>query len=616
VGLPLLLLLAAEGALRVLGYGENRAYIVKDEIQGREVYRDNPDFFGLFFPPALRPAQLPFVVERKKPPGEIRVVLLGGSAAMGIPDAAYGMAPMLEEMLRRRHPGSHIRVLNLANTAINSFVVQEIAHQAMVLDPDVVVVYLGNNEVVGPYGAGTVFTGITPSRSIIRASIALRKTRVGQLLRSLMSGGRSSKGPSEWKGMEMFVHQEVTADDPNLERVYSNFRANLEDICQTAHSHGVPVVLSTVGTNRRNCAPFASTSLDAVDSTLTQAEDQRNAGDFAAARSLVETALSQAPDCADAHYRLGRLSLALGDTARGRQELDAARDLDILRFRADSKIEKVIDDVAAESATQQVRYVDAADTLDAASPFGVSGWEYFLEHVHLDWFGNYRVARAFLPAVEAGLAEQAPSGYDPQPSASPEQISSSALAQSLAYTLWTRTQLIGQILTMQKRPPFTAQSDHQEQLGRLQAQLERATATMEEKTPEDYWPVYEQSMRSHPEEWIREFQAARFLSAAMGDVDGAAKLWMDITRRVPHFAPAWNKLAQGALAQGRKNDARTYLERSLEINPNQPDMLWNLANLLAQIHDFDAARNAVNALLRLVPDHAAAQKLRRNLEAP
>ena len=47
-------------------------------------------------------------------------------------------------------------------------------------------------------------------------------------------------------------------DDPARLRAYANFRGNLEDILQTAHRTGVPVVLSTVAVNLKDCAPFAS----------------------------------------------------------------------------------------------------------------------------------------------------------------------------------------------------------------------------------------------------------------------------------------------------------------------------------------------------------------------
>ena len=88
-------------------------------------------------------------------------------------------------------------------TAINSHVVLEIARDCAAHQPDLFVVYMGNNEVIGPYGPGTVFQQWSPSRKLIRANVWLKSTRVGQLLgdaielpafRQRVSGGVAGHG--------------------------------------------------------------------------------------------------------------------------------------------------------------------------------------------------------------------------------------------------------------------------------------------------------------------------------------------------------------------------------------------------------------------------------------
>ena len=58
--------------------------------------------------------------------------------------------------------------------------------------------------------------------------------------------------------MQMFMNGRIGYDDPARLRAYANFKGNLEDILRTAHRAGVPVVLSTVAVNLKDCAPFAS----------------------------------------------------------------------------------------------------------------------------------------------------------------------------------------------------------------------------------------------------------------------------------------------------------------------------------------------------------------------
>ena len=48
-------------------------------------------------------------------------------------------------------------------------------------EPDLFIIYSGNNEVVGPYGPGTALTSSGMSMPVIRSSIFIRSTRIGQL---------------------------------------------------------------------------------------------------------------------------------------------------------------------------------------------------------------------------------------------------------------------------------------------------------------------------------------------------------------------------------------------------------------------------------------------------
>ena len=56
----------------------------------------------------------------------------------------------------------------------------------------------------------------------------------------------------------MFLDQQVPADAPALARMYNNFQGNLRDIVAAARGSGAPVLISTVGVNLKDSAPFAS----------------------------------------------------------------------------------------------------------------------------------------------------------------------------------------------------------------------------------------------------------------------------------------------------------------------------------------------------------------------
>jgi hypothetical protein len=109
---------------------------------------------------------------------------------------------MLEALLGLRYPGTRFEAVNVAMTGINSHVVREIAHDCAAAQGDLWVVYMGNNEVVGPFGAGTVFGPQAPPRAAVRAGLALKSTRLGQCLEAAVARLRPPPADrSEWGGM-------------------------------------------------------------------------------------------------------------------------------------------------------------------------------------------------------------------------------------------------------------------------------------------------------------------------------------------------------------------------------------------------------------------------------
>jgi hypothetical protein len=143
-------------------------------------------------------------------------------------------------------------------TAINSHVLVEIAREAARLQPDVFILYIGNNEVVGPYGPGTVFGPFSDSPFVTRARVRATRLRLAQLLRSAWTrrpGTRSA--PDAWEGLAMFAQRQLPADDPRLDGVRRQFRANIAEILALARRAGAEVLLCTVAVNLRDCPPFA-----------------------------------------------------------------------------------------------------------------------------------------------------------------------------------------------------------------------------------------------------------------------------------------------------------------------------------------------------------------------
>ena len=74
----------------------------------------------------------------------------------------------MEVLLRERYPGVNFEVVNVAITAINSHVIVPIARECARYQGDLWIIYMGNNEMIGPFGAATVFGAKAPPWPLVR----------------------------------------------------------------------------------------------------------------------------------------------------------------------------------------------------------------------------------------------------------------------------------------------------------------------------------------------------------------------------------------------------------------------------------------------------------------
>ena len=187
--------------------------------------------------------------------------------------------------------------------------------------PDLFIIYSGNNEVVGPYGPGTALTSSGMSLPVIRASIFVRSTRIGQLLTKL---GTQKK---EWGGMEMFLDKQVPASSPLMKYAYENFESNLRDTVAVARGSGARVIVSTVATNLKDCAPFASLhredltpdDLRSWTALVQQGADLESARSYAEALKAYLAAAKIDDQYAELEFRIARSLWMLGDYAGGQR---------------------------------------------------------------------------------------------------------------------------------------------------------------------------------------------------------------------------------------------------------------------------------------------------------
>jgi len=212
---------SAEDELAFLGHADGYAIDVdRDEVrfQNRSVGQD------------IR-------LSAKKPADELRVVLIGGSMAQGLPYQRYGMGGVtdwLQAFLEQSYPDMRPTVFNACVGGLDSLGVAERTKNISRLDPDALIVLSGNNE-------GLI---------VDRAVQALHRWIVFRAMRKLLLGDVDpAKRPP---------HLEPAADAATID---AWLRQNLETVGAITERADIPLVLATMPINMK----WSGTVMPAAD---------------------------------------------------------------------------------------------------------------------------------------------------------------------------------------------------------------------------------------------------------------------------------------------------------------------------------------------------------------
>lgn len=560
--LPLILLLSLETALRLANYGYSPDFFLAANVGGQEVFVENQKFSQRYFPPALARTPQPVMFAAKKPPGTTRIFIFGESAAMGDPEPAFGFPRVLDVLLHAQYPGKRFEIINVAVTAINSHAIREIARDCASKDGDFWIIYMGNNEVVGPYGAGTVFGSQAPSLGFIRASIALKGTRIGQLIEAARTRFLGQALPAAWEGMEMFLKQQVRRSDPRMNTVYSHFERNLDDIARIGEKAGARVILSTVVSNLKDCPPFASLHRSRLSAEQKAEWENLYLGgiEFESKTNLVE-ALARYRECeriddefAELQFRIGRSLLASGKAAEAAKHFSSARDLDTLRFRADTRLNQIIRNFAQRD--EKLAFFDAAEFFSQQSRAKIAGDEFLIEHVHFNFEGNCLLARGIAQTVTNLVAGASHAPW----------LSERDCAERLALTDWDRLQIIEEVSGRLAQAPFTQQLDHESRAQHWQRQREQFQSATQGHLINAQIDVYRRALALRPADSVLRENFAKLLQST-GDPNGAEQEWRKVLELLPHSEQALYSLGNVLDAQGKSAEALSYFKRALSKRP-------------------------------------------------
>lgn len=601
---PLFLLAAADGGLRLFGYGYPTSFCLwqrSPSAQAAPVYVENDQFLWQFYSPKTNLRPNPFAVAAAKTPQSFRIVILGESAAAGTPEPAFNFGRILDRMLRQQFPQLRLDVINAAMRGINSHILLPVATDCCAkLKPDLLIVYAGNNETVGLYAPGPRSGRLLSHLRLLRALQWVRATRLGQLLDPLLARLAREGVPVDQQDDQFFQQRRVAADDPRRSAVYDNFRANLADVCRAARRAGAALVLMTVPVNLKDFPPLGSLHRPGLsDPDLLRWQAAFDAGIEAEAAARPADAITNYQAAAalddhhaELHFRLARCWFALGQFPQARHHFTLACDWDALQFRADSRLNDIIRQTAARFQSPATWLLDTDRVFAESDPEErlIPGGRFFRDHVHPNFDGDYLLARTLFPAVcEALNAPRPPPGplavqTNAHPAASSLPVlSRDECAARLAFTPANDCQLANDMLKATSFPPFTGQLDHARRQQAAEQKLRERIATLTARDLETTAETCLAAMRQFPDDWRLPYCFARLRFLAR-DYPGAILQFQAAQHLLPHWPPIQIGLSAALAAAGRADEALRLLRGLQARYPHIEEIKVGIAAIQAQGH--------------------------------
>jgi len=367
--LPIIFLILLEIFLRIINYGYNFDQW-KSIGEGKCIL--NSDIGRKYFTSGnFNPTTSEDEFDIYKKANAFRVFVLGESSAEGFPYNPMGsFARYIRRRLELVYPNTQIEVIDLGMTAINSYTLLDLLPGVLDQKPDLILIYTGHNEYYGALGVGSV-QSFGSSRTLIRLMMYLNDFRITQLGRnsinwisSALSSGKNT--PSGTLMSIMAKDKYILLDSKVFNEGIEQFKENMTDILKLIKDKGVPVILGRLVSNLKDQKPFISVSTpgyQTADQVYEEAEAELRDNHFAKADSL---------------FKL-------------------AKDLDVLRFRAPEKINKIIDDLGLE-------FHDAVVPLDSifdfVSPDRIVGCNLIVDHLHPNVTGYQLMGKTFYDCME------------------------------------------------------------------------------------------------------------------------------------------------------------------------------------------------------------------------
>ncbi len=610
----------------------------------------------------------------KKPAGVRRIFCVGGSTTFGRPyDDATSFCGWLREFLPLADDRVRWEVINAGGVSYASYRVASVMDELAAYDPDLFIVYTGQNEFLERRTYAGIFSQPEAQRNL---TAALSRTRTFNALKQLLRPEQpsSDKQTPAVKGLsgevnEMLNHTVGPADyhrdDQWHDDVLRHFEANLHRMSNTAKQSGAEILFIVPASNEKDCSPFKSE----LDPNTSKSEQDRFYSAFATRsslpdkdrKSLLQELRSREPGFADVQYELGKIHWNAGQSDQAKSAFQQAINHDVCPLRATTQIQSKVRSAATANNIATVDFDKRLRQLcQQEYAHSVLGKEYFLDHVHPTIQTHQKLALWIVDALQ----ENNMIAKTPIQSADIDQVNRSVLAsidkqeqgvalRNLAKVLhWSgkfseAAPLAQGALSRLPDDPESllvlADCMHQTANGDL-LKLDEAVATYDkllEVSPmylRAYLPFGELLFDLEQYERAEDVLALAVLTLAPGspkqtraryflgvtclmlhNYQQAESLLSSVDKVYPDDSSTLLFLAQAKSGLGEIDAAASIYRRMIELSPEDTEALNRLGLLLLKKKQPEEATKQFEAILQLEPDNvdaAANLEVARQLVAP
>ncbi len=345
---------------------------------------------------------------REKPADLTRIFVIGGSAAYGFPyTEEYGFSGYLRRTLDKGAPG-RFEVINVSGMSFGSHRVLDVLKDVVLFEPDLVIIYSGNNE----YVEQNILPEMkTPPAAIEKISSHFNQTNIYRAI-------RLSLFKATPRVFENRIKQDITdiRSNPQVSRgnigrsshtdaaILENYRNNITAMKELLVEQGVKGIFSTVPVDIGGWLPqsglpqFADETAAGRWLELLDLRDQAfNRGDIAQEAEYMQKIVEITPSDPGMLFNYGKILWSLEEFETSYQELVKAKDLDYRPTRALSSFNEVIRDTVDE---KNGIYVADLEKLVKEQYLLGQAKGIFLDYCHLTETGNKQVAQWLLPVMD------------------------------------------------------------------------------------------------------------------------------------------------------------------------------------------------------------------------